>query len=117
MLPLVNCISLHTFMAYLFIEHRCIRVETVTPEQEEGEPETVGDDPSIVNQGRHLCIFYPLFWIIKVYVSCLRMSYQTIYIYQCLLRTYLMHYQPCLEHYHLGEYACLGVTNYMLSHA
>ena len=65
-------------MAYLFIEHHCIRVETVTPEQEEGEPETVGDDPSVVNQGRHLCIFYPLFWIIKVYVSCLRMSYQTI---------------------------------------
>ena len=40
-----------------------------------------------------------------------------IYMYPCLIRTYLRHYQPCLEHYPLGEYAYLGVTNYMLSHA
>jgi len=49
----------------------CIRVETVTPEQEEGEPETVGDDTSVVNQGGHLCILYPLFWINEVYLSVL----------------------------------------------
>jgi len=103
-------------MAYLLIKHHCTCVETVTPKQEEGEheSETLGDDTSIENQGRHLYIFYPLFWINEVYVSCLRMSY---YMHQCLLRTYLMNYQPCLEYYLLGEYACLGVTNYMLSHA
>ena len=38
-----------------------------------------------------------------------------IYMYQCLIRTYLMHYQPWLEHSHLGEYDCVRVTNYMLS--
>ena len=67
MLPLVNCISLHTFMAYLFIEHHCIRVETVTPEQEEGEPETVGDNPSVVNQGmlRTYASFIPYFGSLK----------------------------------------------------
>ena len=38
-----------------------------------------------------------------------------IYMYRCLIRTYLMHYQPWLEHSHLGEYDCVRVTNYMLS--
>ena len=86
----------------------------MTPEQEEVELETVGVDASIVNQGKYLCIPYTLFWINEVYVSYLCVSY---YMYPCLLRTYLMHYQPCLECYPLGEYVCLGVTNYMLRHS
>ena len=63
----------HTFTCHLHIIARihsmlissiiCLRVETVTPEQEEGEPEPVGDDASFVNQGKHLCILYSLFWI------------------------------------------------------
>jgi hypothetical protein len=38
--------------------HHCIRVETETPEFEEGEPEqeTVADDTPFENQGRHLSI-------------------------------------------------------------
>ena len=47
----------------------------MTPEQEEGEPEPVGDDASFEIQGRLLSISYTLFWINEVYVSCLRMSY------------------------------------------
>ena len=43
-------------MAYSFLKHHCIRVETVTPEQEEGEPEPVGDDASFETQGWHLSI-------------------------------------------------------------
>ena len=62
-------------MSYLFIKHHCTRVETVTPEQEEVELETVGVDASVVNQGKYLCIPYTLFWINEVYVSCLCMSY------------------------------------------
>ena len=65
-------------MAYLFIMHHCIRVETATPEQEELVPEIVGDDTPVETQGKHLTISYTLFWINEVYVSCLRMSY---YIY------------------------------------
>jgi hypothetical protein len=65
----VTCISLQSFIAYLFIKHHCTRVEAVTPEQEKGEPETVGDDTPVENQGRHLCIFSPIFWINEVYVS------------------------------------------------
>ena len=75
----------------------------MTPEQEEGEPEHVGDGASFETQGRPLSISYTLFWINEVYVSCLRMSY---YMHQYLLRTYLMHYQSCLEHYSIVEYAC-----------
>ena len=56
----------------------CIHVEIVTPEQEEGEPEPVGDDASFETQGRHLCILYSLFWINQVYVSYLCMSYYTL---------------------------------------
>ena len=63
-------------MACLVIKHHCTRVE-MTLEQEEGELEleVVGDDILVVNQARHLCIFFPLFWINEVYVSCLCMSY------------------------------------------
>jgi len=67
-------------MAYLFIMHHCTRVETVTPEQEELEPEFVGDSTPVQTQGRPLSISYTLFWINEVYVSCLGMSYY-IYIY------------------------------------
>ena len=62
-------------MTYLFIMHHCTRVETVTPEQEEVEPEIVGDSTPVETQGRHICISYTLFLINEVYVSCLRMSY------------------------------------------
>jgi hypothetical protein len=43
-LSYVICISLQSFIAYLFIKYHCTQVEAVTPEQEEGEPDTVGDD-------------------------------------------------------------------------
>ena len=56
-------------MAYLFIKHHCTCAETVTLEQKEGELETVGYDTPIENKGKHLCIFYPLFWIKDVYMS------------------------------------------------
>ena len=56
MYPRVNCTTLHTFMACSILKHHRIRVETVTPEQEEGEPEPVGDDASFETQGRHLSI-------------------------------------------------------------
>ena len=82
----------HTFLYHLhtmsiihgilFIMHHCTHVETVTPEQEEGEPEPVGDDASFETQGRPLSTSYTLFWINEVYVSCLRMSY---YIYISLI--------------------------------
>ena len=60
-------------MAYLLIKHHCTRVETVTPDQEEGDyvSETVRDDTSIETQGRHLSIFIPIFWIRGVYISVL----------------------------------------------
>ena len=45
-------------MAHLFIKHR---VETVMPEQEEGELEIVGGDASVETQGKHLRIFYHIF--------------------------------------------------------
>ena len=66
-------IALQSFMAYLFIKHHCTRVETVTPDQEEGDyvSETVRDDTSIETQGRHLSIFIPIFWIRGVYISVL----------------------------------------------
>ena len=67
----------------LFIMHHCTRVETVTPEQEELEPEIVGDSTPVETQGRPLSISYTLFWINEVYVSCLRMSYY-IYIIDCI---------------------------------
>ena len=51
--------SSHTFMACSILKHHRIRVETVTPEQEEGEPEPVGDDASFETQGRHLSILSP----------------------------------------------------------
>ena len=54
-------------MAYLFIMHHCTRVETVTPEQEELEPEIVGDSTPVETQGRPLSISYTLFWINEVY--------------------------------------------------
>jgi len=43
-------------MAYLFIKYHCTRVETEAPTQVEveTEPESVVDDTSLVNQGRHL---------------------------------------------------------------
>ena len=75
-------------MAYLFIMHHWTHVETVTPEQEELEPEIVGDDTPIETQGRHLCNSYTLFWINEVYVSCLRMSY---YIYIIDSLEYIYH--------------------------
>ena len=65
-------------MKCVFIKHHCTRVETVTPEQEEVEPEIVGHDTSVGNQGRPLSISYTLLWINEVYMSYLRMSY---YIY------------------------------------
>jgi len=63
-------------MAYLFIEHHCTCVEIVTQEQEEGEPESknMGNDAPVENQGRHICIILPIFWINEVYVSWIRMS-------------------------------------------
>ena len=54
MYPRVNCTALHTFMACSFLKHHRIHVETVMPEQEEVEPEPVGDDASFDTQGRHL---------------------------------------------------------------
>ena len=66
----------------LFIMHHCTRVETVTPEREELEPEIVGDSTPVETQDRPLRISYNLFWINEVYVSCLRMSY---YIYISLI--------------------------------
>ena len=63
--------------------HHCTRVEIVTPEQKELEPEIVGDSTPVETQGRPLSISYTLFWINEVYVSCLRMSYY-IYIIDCL---------------------------------
>ena len=59
MYPRVNCTALHTFMACSFLKHHRIHVETVMPEQEEGEPEPVGDDASFETQDRHLCISLP----------------------------------------------------------
>ena len=57
----------------------------MTLEQEEGEPEPVGDDAPFGTQDRPLSISYTLFWINEVYVSCLRMSYYIyIYIIDCL---------------------------------
>jgi hypothetical protein len=49
-------------MAYLFIKDHYTCIETMTPEQEEGEHESeaVGDDTPVENQGRHLCIFSPI---------------------------------------------------------
>ena len=41
MYPHVNYPLLHTFMTYSLSSIMCIRVETVMPEQEEGEPEPV----------------------------------------------------------------------------
>ena len=74
----------------------------MTPEQEEGEPEPVGDDASFETQGRHLSILVLYFGSMKfIRVSIVH----ELLLYQCLIRTYLMQYQPCLEHYHLGEYA------------
>ena len=55
----------------------------MTPEQEEGEPEPVGDDASFETQARPLSISYTLFWINEIYVSCLRLSYY-IYIIDCV---------------------------------
>ena len=52
--PHVICISLHACMAYLLIKNQCTHVETVTPEQEEGESEPVRDNVSFETQGRHL---------------------------------------------------------------
>ena len=78
MYPHVSYPLLHTFMTYSLSSIMCIRVETATPEQEEGEPEPVGDDSSFETQGRHLYILYSLFWFNQVYVSCLCMSYYTL---------------------------------------
>ena len=75
MYPHVSYPLLHTFMTYSLSSIMCIRVETVTPEQEELEPEIVGDSTPVETQGRPLSISYTLFWINEVYVSCLRMSY------------------------------------------
>ena len=60
MLSNIMSIALQSFMAYLLIKHHCTRVETVTPDQEEGEheSETVGDDASVETQGRHLSILF-----------------------------------------------------------
>ena len=67
----IICIALQSSMAYLLIKYHCTRVETETPDQEAGEHESelVGDDASIEPQGRHLNIFYPIFWINEVYES------------------------------------------------
>ena len=65
-------------MAYLFIMHHCTRVETVTPEQEELEPEIVGDSTPVETQGRPLSISYTLFWINEVYVL---FAHELLYIY------------------------------------
>ena len=48
-------------MAYLFIMHHCTRVETVTPEQEELEPEIIANSTPVETQGRPLSISYTLF--------------------------------------------------------
>ena len=48
-------------MKCVFIKHHCTRVETVTPEQEEGEPVIAGDDTPVETQGRHLNILTPYF--------------------------------------------------------
>jgi len=100
----IICITLQSFIAYLLIKHYCTRVETVTPDQEAGEheSETVGDDASFETQGRHLSILVLYFGSMKfIRVSIVH----ELLLYQCLIRTYLILYQPCLEHYHLGEYA------------
>ena len=52
-------------MAYLFIMHHCTRVETVTPEQEELEPEIVGDSTPVETQGRPLEFLTPYFGSMK----------------------------------------------------
>jgi len=52
MYPHVSYPLLHTFMTYSLSSIMCIHVEIVTPEQEEGEPEPVGDDASFETQGR-----------------------------------------------------------------
>ena len=56
MYPHVSYPLFHTFMTYSLSSIMCICVETVTPEQEEGEPEPVGDDASFETQGRHLSL-------------------------------------------------------------
>ena len=63
--------------------HHCTHVETMLPEQEEFEPEIIGDSTPVETQGRPISISYTLFWINEVYVSCLRMSYY-IYIIDCV---------------------------------
>ena len=79
-------------MAYLFIKYHCTHVETEAPAQVEveTEPESVVDDTSLVNQGRHLSIFLPNFGSIKIYESFLCISLW----YKFLLSSYLMHYLP-----------------------
>jgi len=55
--PHVIYTSWHTLMTYSFIKHQLHScVEIVTPEQEEGESDPVGDDASFETQGRHLSI-------------------------------------------------------------
>ena len=57
----------NSFMTYLFIKYHCTRVEIEAPAQVEVETEleSVDDDTSLVNQGRHLSIFLPYFGSIK----------------------------------------------------
>ena len=80
MYPHVSYPLLHTFMTYSLSSIMCIRVETVTPEQEEGGLEPVGDDASFETQGRHLSILLLLFWINEVYLSVLVVHELYIYI-------------------------------------
>ena len=92
----------NSFMAYLFIKYHCTRVETEAPAQVEveteapaqveveTESESVIDDTSLVNQGRHLSIFLPYFGSIKIFEFYLCISLW----YKRLLSSYLMHYLP-----------------------
>ena len=79
-------------MTYLFIKYHCTRVEIEAPAQVEVETEleSVDDDTSLVNQGRHLSIFLPYFGSIKIFESYLCISIW----YKCLLSSYLMYYLP-----------------------
>lgn len=60
-------IAIISFMVYLFIKHHCTRAETVTLEQEEGEPEPklVGDDTPIDHKADVPIYLSPYFLSLK----------------------------------------------------
>ena len=86
--------SWHNYLSSII----CTRIETVTLEQEEGEheSETVGDDCTAENQGRHLCIFYLYFGSMNY--MCLDCAWVTICINVCL-----EHIRSITNHMHNNE--------------